>query len=92
MVTQAIDKWLRKKEIKPQKQITEFLQRRQARIRDRIKETIEEVKRQQQATRDEGDEATESSITITPATTDSLPMPPPTTIIEVEDDDVMVID
>jgi len=44
-IKQAIDKWLRKKEFKPVRQLTEFSQRRQARIRDRIKETLEEAKK-----------------------------------------------
>ncbi|CAF0758273.1 unnamed protein product [Adineta ricciae] len=91
---QAIDKWLRKKEFKPQKQLTEYLQRRQARIRDRIKETMEEVKRQQQQQRtakDGENELTESSIVITSVSTvDTLPLEP--TVIEIEDDDIMIID
>ncbi|UJR27354.1 hypothetical protein I4U23_008646 [Adineta vaga] len=92
---QAIDKWLRKKEIKPQRQLTEFLQRRQARIRDRIKETMEEVKRQQQQQQQQSakegeNEVTDSSITITSTVTTAPASPLP--IIEVEDDDIMIID
>ena len=75
--------------------MTEFLQRRQARIRDRIKETLEEVKKQQQVEQetDEPNE-TESSITITTAiTTTEVPVEPEhITTIDDEDDDIMVID
>ena len=97
---QAIDKWLKKKEFKPQRQLTEFLQRRQARIRDRIKETIEEAKRMQQSAKEaaaaEG-EVTESTISVEPiqitevmtiTTTEA-----PETIIEVEEEqEIMIID
>ena len=89
----AIDKWLRKKEFKPQKQITEFLQKRQARIRDRIKETLEEAKKQQQQDAD-GQEDTESRITISSAintTTTDVP-DKPIEITTIDDDDVMIID
>ncbi|CAF0785130.1 unnamed protein product [Adineta steineri] len=101
---QAIDKWLKKKEVKPQRQITEYLQRRQARIRDRIKETIEENKKQQQSAKaaEDGVETTESTITITPAATTTTEIvtteiietteTTTTTIIEVDDDDIMIID
>ncbi|CAF0824320.1 unnamed protein product [Rotaria sp. Silwood1] len=92
---QAIDKWLRKKEYKPQKQITEFLQRRQARIRDRIKETLEEAKKTQQATK-EGEteiDTTESNISVTSSiTTTEITKTITTTIIEEEDDEIMIID
>ncbi|CAF1270372.1 unnamed protein product [Rotaria sordida] len=96
---QAIDKWLRKKDYKPQRQITEFLQRRQARIRDRIKETLEEAKKQQQSTK-EGEteiDTAESTITVTPSitttitTTTTATATTTATTIE-EDDEIMIID
>ncbi len=85
---QAIDKWLRKKEFKPQRQVPEYLQRRQERIRDRIKETMEEQKKQQQLAR-EGENATSSSITITPLKTVKTSA---TATVEDGDDDIMIID
>ncbi|CAF0980359.1 unnamed protein product [Rotaria sp. Silwood1] len=85
-IKQAIDKWLRKKEYKPPKQVTEFLQRRQERIRDQIKQTIEEQRKQQQLAK-QAENTTNSSITITPA---SKPAIPATTT--VDDDDIIIID
>ncbi|CAF5203787.1 unnamed protein product, partial [Rotaria magnacalcarata] len=99
---QAIDKWLRKKDIKPQRQITEFLQRRQARIRDRIKETLEEAKKQQQQTKEGEAEAevdTEVEVTESTIIVESPASPPittteikPTTMTIIEDDEIMIID
>ncbi|CAF2175157.1 unnamed protein product [Rotaria magnacalcarata] len=99
---QAIDKWLRKKDIKPQRQITEFLQRRQARIRDRIKETLEEAKKQQQQTKEGEAEAevdTEVEVTDSTIIVESPASPPittteikPTTMTIIEDDEIMIID
>lgn len=74
--------------------MTEFLQRRQARIRDRIKETLEEVKKQQQAEQ-ETDELneTESSITLTKAiTTTEVPVEPAQITTIDDEEDIMVID
>ena len=73
--------------------MTEFLQRRQARIRDRIKETLEEVKKQQQGEQDTLDTNlvdSEDSIT-TARTTTEVPVTP-VEITTLDDDDVMVID
>ncbi|CAF3252974.1 unnamed protein product [Rotaria socialis] len=105
---QAIDKWLRKKDIKPQRQITEFLQRRQARIRDRIKETLEEAKKQQQLTKEGEAEAgagaetevdTEVEVTESTIIVESPALSPittteikPTTMTIIEDDEIMIID
>ncbi|CAF1465043.1 unnamed protein product [Adineta steineri] len=86
---QAIDKWLRKKEFKPQRQVPEYLQRRQECIRDRIKETMVEQKRQQQAAK-ETDIATKSSITVTSGKT--VAKPATTTVVDDDDDDIMIID
>ncbi|UJR21487.1 hypothetical protein I4U23_024571 [Adineta vaga] len=83
---QAIDKWLRKKEVKRQRQIPEYLQRRQERIRDRVKETIEEQKKQQLAK--ENEIQTESSITITSTST----IQRTTTVQDDDDDDIMILD
>ncbi|CAF2406102.1 unnamed protein product [Rotaria sp. Silwood2] len=83
-IKEAIDKWLRKKEFKPPKQVTEFLQRRQERIRGQIKQTIEDQKKQQQLTKQTEDT---SSMIITPATIAAIP-----TEATVEDDDIMIID
>ncbi|CAF2346148.1 unnamed protein product [Rotaria sp. Silwood2] len=89
---QAIDKWLRKKDHKPQRQLTEFLQRRQARIRDRIKETLEEAKKQQQTTKEGENEidTTESNISVTAPITTTETITTITTI--EEDDEIMIID
>jgi len=86
---QAIDKWIRKKDFKPPRQVNEYLARRQERIRDRIKETIVEQKRQQLAR--ETETTTQSSITITPITTSKKPA---TTTVNNndDDDDIMIID
>jgi predicted XRE-type DNA-binding protein len=91
---QAIDKWLKKKEFKPQKQITEFLQRRQARIRDRIKETLEEAKKQLQSAKEAETEVelTESSITITATTTEEVGTPTIVSVEEEEEEEIMIID
>jgi len=81
---QAIDKWIRKKEFKPPRQVNEYLKRRQECIRDRIKETIVEQKKQQLAK--EMECRTQSSITITPVTISK------TTTVDDDDDDIMIID
>ncbi len=90
---QAIDKWLRKKEFKQARQISEFSQRRQARIRDRIKETIEEAKKTQQSAKEaEHDtELTESTITITQVMTITEVIPTTTIVVE-DEEEVMIID
>ena len=73
--------------------MTEYSQRRQARIRDRIKETLEEVKKQQHGDEDSGDSnLPESSCSATTArTTTELPVRP-VEITTLDDDDVTVID
>ena len=57
---------------------------------------MEEVKRQQQqqrTTKDGENELTESSIVITSVSTvDTVPLTPEPTVIEIEDDDIMIID
>ncbi|CAF4300542.1 unnamed protein product, partial [Rotaria magnacalcarata] len=47
-IKQAIDKWLRRKDFKPPKQVTFILQKRQENVREQIKNTMAEQKRQQQ--------------------------------------------
>jgi len=48
-IKQAIDKWLRKKEPgKQNRSLSDYSQKRQSRIRELIKETIEETKKQQE--------------------------------------------
>ncbi len=74
--------------------MSEFSQRRQAKIRDRIKETLEEVRKTQQSAKEgeiEG-EITESSITITSVTTIAEVAPTTTITMEQEEDDIMIID
>jgi hypothetical protein len=79
--------------------LSEFSQRRQAKIRDRIKETLEETRKLQQSAKEgetEG-ETTESSITITPATTTEEEPTITISMVETismaeEEDDVMIID
>jgi hypothetical protein len=74
--------------------LSEFSQRRQAKIRDRIKETLEEVRKTQQSAKEgeiEG-EITESSITITSVTTIAEVAPTTTITMEQEEDDIMIID
>ncbi|CAF1013525.1 unnamed protein product [Adineta ricciae] len=83
---QAIEKWLRKKEFKRQKQVPEYLQRRQERKRDQIRETIEEQKKQQLAK--ENQNGTESSITITAAST----VKKSSVTVDDDDDDIMILD
>ncbi len=51
MCIKAIDKWLKKKEPgKPNRALSDYSQKRQSRIRELIKETIEETKKQQENT------------------------------------------
>ena len=81
--------------MKPQKQVTEFLQRRQARIRDRIKETLEEVKKQQQPTPpldEQCEEQNESENQITISVSELNENSEEVTLIENADDEVMIID
>lgn len=91
IIFQAIDKWLKKKEFKQARQLSEFSQKRQARIRDRIKETLEEVKKTQQTTED-GETETESSITISQPRTTTEIVQTPTIVVEDDDEDIMIID
>jgi len=88
---QAIDKWIKKKDFKPPRQVNEYLARRQERIRDRIKETIAEQKRQQLTTEAASENTTQSSITMTPITTSKKPATTTTATVN-DDDDIMIID
>lgn len=76
------------------RQLSEFSQKRQARIRDRIKETLEEAKKTLQSAKDGETEPTESSITISQPRTTTEVIPTTTIVVEdeEEEEDIMIID
>ncbi|CAF3415360.1 unnamed protein product [Rotaria socialis] len=86
-IKQAIDKWLRRKDFKPPKQVTFILQKRQENVREQIKNTMAEQKRQQQVIK-HGENKTESKVTIESAMTTHNS----TTVSIDDDDDIMIID
>ncbi|CAF0979898.1 unnamed protein product [Adineta ricciae] len=63
-IKQAIDKWLKKKEFgKQNRALSDYSQKRQSRIRELIKETIEEAKKQQQDTNSQAIPVEEPQVT-----------------------------
>lgn len=80
--------------------MTEFLQRRQARIRDQIKETLEEAKKQRQLQEQppiiypeelyEDQNGSQSQITIESSATDEIINS--STILDDQEDEITVLD